>query len=199
MNIAVDNDELLFDFVGSFIVFHNEVYGTKLTRESFFSYRYYEVLGIKEGEDRPRFAEFYQSEYFENIQPVEGAQKAMKHLKESGHTLFVVTGRIHSLVNKTMDDLTKYYPDIFSGISFANTYGTNGDKRKKSTLCRQLNSRIILEDDFLHIYDCANAGIFVLVPNHPWNQGVLPDRATRFFNWKEAINSIANMAKEVIY
>lgn len=199
MNVAVDNDELLFDFVGSFILFHNKVYGTKLTKENFFSYRYYEVLGIREGEDIPRFTEFYQSEYFENIQPVEGAKEAMEHLKESGHTLFVVTGRIHSLVNKTRDDLIKYYPGIFSGISFANTYGTNGDKRKKSVLCRQLNSRIILEDDFLHIHDCANAGISVLVPNHPWNQGVLPDGATRFFNWREATNIIAKIGKEFAY
>lgn len=191
INIAVDNDEILFDFHGPLSLFHNERYGTNLKKEDFVSYNFYEVWGGTPEETKRKILEFLESDYFKNIKPTEGSQDAMKFLKDKGHNLFNVTGRMYSLIEKTENDIQKYFPNIFSGICFANSYGT-GIKTKKSILCRKLNTRLIIEDDLLHINDCANAGIQVLVYDYPWNQGILPENATRFFNWKQAINLVSN-------
>lgn len=198
INIAVDNDEILFDLHGQLILFHNEVYGTKLKKKDFVSYNFHEVWGGTSEEATRKVSEFLGSDYFKKIKPVEGSQKAMESLKQRGHTLFVVTGRIHSLAEKTEDDIQEYFPNIFSGICFANTYGT-GIKTKKSILCRKLNTRLIIEDDLLHINDCANTGISVLVHDYQWNQGILPENATRFFDWKQAINLVSSHSSKVMY
>jgi uncharacterized HAD superfamily protein len=190
MNIAIDNDEILFDLHGPLILFHNQFYGTELKKENFFSYKFHEVWGGTIEEEARKILEFFDSEYFQNIQPTEGSQKAMKFLKDIGHTLFVVTGRIHSLTEKTISDIDKYFPNIFSGVCFANTYGATGTKTKKSILCRKLNTQLIIEDDLFHVNDCANNGISVLVHDYPWNREDLPKNAIRFFDWKEAINLI---------
>lgn len=192
MNIAVDNDEILFDLHGQLLLFHNEVYGTELKKKDFISYNFHEVWGGTPKEAARKISEFFESVYFKNLKPTEGSQNAMNYLKQRGNTLYVVTGRIHALAEKTESDIQKYFPEIFSGICFANTYGTNGVKEKKSVLCRKLNSKIIIEDDLLHVNDCAKSGISVLVHDYPWNQGVLLENATRFVDWKQATNLIAN-------
>lgn len=43
--IAVDLDEVLGYFIESLCVFHNEVYGTNYTIDSFFSYNFVDVWG----------------------------------------------------------------------------------------------------------------------------------------------------------
>lgn len=198
MNIAVDNDEILFDLHGQLILFHNEEYGTKLEKKDFVSYNFHEVWGGTSEEATRKVLEFFESEYFKKIQPTEGSQKFMKFMKDRGHTLFVVTGRIYSLVQKTEDDIQEYFPNIFSGVCFANTYGT-GTKTKKSILCKELNASLIIEDDLLHVKDCASAGISVLVHDYNWNQGFLPENATRFFDWEQAINLVAKHSFKTMY
>lgn len=194
INIAVDNDEILFDLISALVLFHNEVYGTNFIRADFFSYQFNKVWGGDIKDAIKKVEEFFDSDYFKNIQPIPGALETMNHLKERGHNLFVVTGRILRLTQKTEDDLKKYFPNVFSGLCFANTYGTTGIKLPKSILCRKLNSRIIIDDDLIHINECSNAGIKVLAYDCPWNQEVLPENATRVYNWKQVKDNISTFA-----
>jgi uncharacterized HAD superfamily protein len=198
VNIAVDNDEILFSLYEPLFRFHNEKYGTNLKKEDFISYHFHEVWGGDREEEERKVNEFFNSDYFANIKPVLGAVEAMKYLKERGHALFVVTGRIPSLAQKTESDLIKYFPGIFSGVCFGNSYGVTGAKIPKSTLCRKLNCGIIIEDDMLHIRECAAAGISVLAFDYPWNQEPLPDNATRVFSWNE-IHTLINTFNKKYY
>lgn len=197
--IAVDNDDILFNFNDQIILFHNEVYGTNLKKEDFVSYNFNEVWGGTVDQAVAKVLEFFQSNYFKEIRPTEGSQKAMRLLKDNGHILFVVTGRIFPLVEQTEADIKKYFPNIFSGICFANTYGAEGIKIKKSVLCRRLNTRLIIEDDLLHINECTNAGITTLVYDYPWNQGVLPEKAERVFDWGKALDRIREYSYKFRY
>jgi len=200
-NIAVDNDDILFDFMSGLVLFHNEVYLTNFKKEDYFSYNFHEVWGGTREQATLKIAEFLESNYFKNIKPKEGAVEAMRFLKDKGHNLFVITGRQHFLTEKTESDIQIYFSGIFSGICFANTYGPDfsGVKIKKSILCRKVNSGIIIEDDLLHINDCASAGIRVIAQDNPWNQGTLPKNATRVFDWKKTINLVADYSLDSLY
>jgi uncharacterized HAD superfamily protein len=199
INIAVDHDEILANLLDQLILFHYEEYGTNLKREDFTSYNFHEVWGGTPQQAIQKMEDFFKSKYFKEVVPTGGSQEAMGFLKRKGHNLFIVTGRIHSLTEETLMFIEKYFPNIFSGISFANSYGTSGPKMRKSVICRKLNVRLIIEDDPIHIADCANDGIPVFIYDKPWNQGILPEKAIRVFNWSEMINEISSFALKVKY
>ena len=199
INIAVDCDEILADFLNQLILFHNEEFRTELTRENFTSYKFHEAWGGTVEEETRKVTRFFESNYFKEILPTEGSQYAMEFLKKKGHNLFVVTGRILLLTEETKIWIGRYFPHIFSGISFGNTYGSDGVKMKKSIMCRKLNVRLIIEDDLMHIADCANDGIPVLVYDKPWNQGILPEKAVRVFDWQQVINTINDFVLKTQY
>ncbi len=190
MHIAFDIDEVTADLNTQLILFHNETYGTKLTRDDFNTYFYEDIWGGTLKEAIKKIDEFIESKYFKQILPTPGSQKALTFLKKQGLTLHSVTGRIHSLKKETAEWTQKYFPDIFSGIHHANTYGTNGIKINKSKICKDLNISTLVDDDMVHVMDCANSGISVLVYDHPWNRVVLPQKAKRVLDYDEIIKEI---------
>ena len=199
INIAIDCDEIIADLSSQLILFHNKEYGTNLTKEDFTSYCFHQVWGGTVEEETKKVSQFFESNYFKEVVPTEGSQEAMNFLKKKGHNLFIVTGRVHTLTEETLMFIEKYFPNIFLGVSFANTYGTSGPRMKKSVMCRKLNVRLIIEDDPIHITDCTNFGIPVFVYDKPWNRGALPEKAIRVFDWKQMINEISAFALKVKY
>jgi len=199
INIAIDCDEIIADLSSQLILFHNKEYGTNLTKEDFTSYCFHQVWGGTVEEETKKVSQFFESNYFKEVVPTEGSQEAMNFLKKKGHNLFIVTGRVYSLTEETLMFIEKYFPNIFLGVSFANTYGTSGPRMKKSVMCRKLNVRLIIEDDPIHITDCTNFGIPVFVLDKPWNQGPLPEKAIRVFDWKQMLNEISAFALKVKY
>lgn len=190
MNIAVDLDEVVADLLSNLILFHNNVYGTNLKRSDFFSYHYEEVWGGSKDEAVQKVREFIKSDYFLNILPVHGAYEALLHLKKLGHKLFIVTGREDYTKEITQAWIQKHFPNIFSGIYHTNAY-VNGIKRiKKSVVCSQLEALVIIDDDMMHITDCLESGIKVIVFDNPWNQGDFSNEINRVSKWTEAVEVI---------
>ncbi|PIR68966.1 hypothetical protein COX93_00075 [Candidatus Nomurabacteria bacterium CG_4_10_14_0_2_um_filter_30_12] len=189
-NIAVDIDDVLGDFVSNFVLFHNNKYGTKLKKENFFSYQYPMVLGVSEQETIYRIDSFYVSDYFKEIIPISGSIETISSLKKLGHNLFIVTGRKYSLVQETIEWVSKNFEGMFSDIYHTNSYHSEGEKIKKSKVCLDLNASIIIDDDLMHIKDCSLNGIKVLVYDNPWNREILPERAVRVFNWNEILKKL---------
>ena len=193
MHIAIDIDDSAGDLLSGLILFHNERYGTNLKREDFHSCWYREVWGGTKEQEVEKLTEFFKTDYFKNVLPMPGAQETMKFLKEEGHKLSVVTGRVYSLTQQTEEWIEKYFKNIFSEIYHTNSYGLTGIKIKKSEMCKKQNMDLIVDDDFIHIIDCANAGIPVFVFDNPWNQGILPNRAIRMNSWKEMSSLIKQL------
>jgi uncharacterized HAD superfamily protein len=159
-------------------------------KEDFSSYLYHEVLNISVEESRRIMDEFYATEFFKGITPMTGSLLTTFSLKQKGYNLFLVTGRKYSLTQETNLWIEKYFPGIFSGIHFTNTYSGSGIKLKKSQVCKELNAKIIIEDDLMHITDCVSNDIQVMVYNHPWNQRDLPKNITRVSSWNEILERI---------
>jgi uncharacterized HAD superfamily protein len=190
MNIAVDLDDSLVDTISQLVLFHNDRYGTCLKKEDFNSCDYTDTWGGTRSDNVIKIREFFKSNYFRDIAPVAGAQEALTILKEKGHNLFIVTGRENHFNQITYALVEKYFFNIFSGIYHTNAYSEGLIRIKKSTVCKDLNASIIIEDDFVHILDCASSGIKVLVYNTLWNQGELPIGATRVLSWNQILDAI---------
>lgn len=191
MRIGIDIDEVIADTLTGIIAFYNGTYGTSLQRSDFSTYDFEEIWGLPEDEMIGRWYEFFETDHFASVEPVAGALSALKVLKENGHELFIVTARPHIVSKKTEDWVDMHYPDLFSGIYFSNRHGLEGVRRKKSELCAELNIAVLVEDDMHHANDCAASGIDVLLLDHPWNQGELPERIHRVFSWDDVIRMVS--------
>jgi 5'(3')-deoxyribonucleotidase len=191
MNIAVDLDEVVADLLSNLILFHNNVYGTNLKRSDFFSYHYEEVWGGSKDEAVQKVREFIKSEYFLNILPVPGACEALLYLKQLGYKLFIVTGREDYTKEITQAWIQKHFSGIFSGIYHTNAYVKGSRRIKKSLVCSQLEALIIIDDDMMHIRDCLESGIKVIVFDNPWNQGDFSSEINRVSKWAEVIEVIS--------
>lgn len=191
MSIGIDLDEVVADTLDAIIKFHNERYGTDFKKTDFRSYRFWETWGGTRDESIKEVLEFFSTDRFTNLTPVAGSLRAMKAMKKAGHDLFIITGRQTEIIKETEAWIEEYFPNIFSGLHFANTYGITGQPRKKSDICKALGIKWMVEDDLDHAIECGAAGISVLLFNQPWNQGELPANAKRVFSWSDVVKSVA--------
>ena len=107
--IACDMDEVLCDFLGALVAWHNATYGTALSKSDFKSYQFHETWGGTLAEGVEKVHAFFQTPYFAQIKPMPGAAEAMAELKSRAN-LVVVTSRQHVIAEHTIDWLGRYYP-----------------------------------------------------------------------------------------
>ncbi|MFA6324873.1 MAG: hypothetical protein WCX46_01455 [Candidatus Paceibacterota bacterium] len=189
-SIALDNDDVAVNFTGMLALFHNDRYGTNLKKEDFYTTVYEKVFKVSTEEKIHIMDEFYTTDYFKKITPEPYSLEAFILLKKMGFNLFLVTGRKYSLIEKTKNDTENFFPNVFSSIHHANTYGASGPKKSKSEICNELGLRLIVDDDPLHIKDCASAGMKVFIYDQPWNQGNFEGDCVRFFGWRDFIHRV---------
>ena len=191
MRIGIDLDEVVADTMPAVIHFHNRKYGTDFKKGDFYSYHFWDVWGGTKDEAIKKMYDFFATDHFAKINPVAGSLVAINTLKENGHELFVITGRQNEIIEETEKWIKKHFPEIFSGIHFANSYGLTGHPIKKSAICAQLGIKIMIDDDMDHAKDLTKFGIKVLLFDQPWNQDNLEGDIERVFSWKEIINKIS--------
>ncbi|AKM77896.1 MAG: hypothetical protein UY31_C0016G0007 [Candidatus Wolfebacteria bacterium GW2011_GWE1_48_7] len=190
MRIGIDIDEVIADTLTAIIEFHNEVYGTTLTRGNVVHYLG-DVLGEREEECTRKIFEFFETDHFTAVTPIAGVFPALRILKDLGHDLVVITARPQSIGAQTQAWIDAHYPDLFSSIYFGNRHAPTGDERTKAELCLAAGATVLVEDDLFHANECAAKGIDVLLFDYPWNQGALPERVQRVFSWDDVIRMVS--------
>jgi len=197
MKIGIDLDEVLAEFVSAFLQFHNEKYGTKLNKNHFHVYEFEKVLGGTEENAADKAYEFFGTHHFKNIQPTEGARKAMEKLAKAGHELFVITSRQSEVVEDTKNWLEANFPKVFKEIHFtSNKYGRTNPNISKTDACKKIGISLLIEDNLEHASSCAAEGINVLLLDRPWNQGELPKNVKRFSLWEEVLKEIERIGEK---
>lgn len=114
---------------------------------------------------------FFESPYFkEQIDPLPGAYEALLQLKQR-YNLHIITSRQHKLEDITKKWIHTHFPDIFSELHFGNHYATEGKKRSKPEMCREIGAKLLIDDSLVYATQCVQAGIpVVLFGNYAWNQ-----------------------------
>jgi uncharacterized HAD superfamily protein len=89
---GLDFDDVLMDFYPSLCLFHNENYGTSLSKEDVHSYYIQDIFGCTTEEAMERVWNFYHSTKHHDAKPVSGAMEALQVLEEE-YDLHIITAR----------------------------------------------------------------------------------------------------------
>jgi hypothetical protein len=170
MIFAFDLDEVLADFVGPLLEFHNRVYQTKLTREHASMYDLSGTLKCSREEVSRRMDEFYKSHEFFTLPAVDGAKEVIGRVKKK-YELAIVTSRPSSLHEPTVAWLNTNFPHTFSGPYFStNDLSGSAGERTKAEICKNIGAMAIVEDHPEYARQCSENGIHVLLFSRPWNK-----------------------------
>lgn len=194
MNIGVDLDEILADFITPLLDYYNAVYGTRFTKKNVFSYNLWEVWGGTPDQDIAKLYAFYATPEFRNLQPVPGAQEGIRALTPH-HELIVITSRASDLLNETQRWLAAHFPGMFAQVHLANIAARLGSSTPKALLCQRLGIDVMIEDSLTYAQECAPHVSHVLLMDAPWNQSnSLPRNVKRVFSWEEIVGHIRQMS-----
>lgn len=179
MLVGVDLDDTLADFIPELAAFHNARYGTNLTKESFHSYRFWEVWGGSLEENQRKVKEFFRSLYCPKILPVTDSVECVDSLSQR-HKLVIISSRPDEGVDRAKDWINLYFSDRFSGIYFTTP------EMKKSDICEKTGVEVLIDDSATFARYCASKNTRVLLLDQPWNRDPnLPKEVTRVYSWKE--------------
>lgn len=149
--------------------------------------------------ERDRFRiKLYDGTFFSELEIYEDCPIVLERLVQKGHEIFFITARAERrrmitetwLREKRILDYAKavhlkphgeFRPDYPRG-----RYDAEGSAQYKTRLAQELRIDVFCEDDTLIAETLAEAGLRVLLFDHPWNREVAHERITRVNGWAEA-------------
>jgi len=150
-------------------------------------------------EERDRFRlKLYDGTFFSQLDIYQDCPAVLERLVQKGHEIFFITARAERrrmvtetwLREKRILDYAKavhlkpygeFRPDHPRG-----RYDAEGSANYKTRLAQELGLDVFCEDDTLISRTLAEAGVRVLLFDHPWNREIAHERITRVGGWAEA-------------
>ena len=164
--IAIDVDEVLVHLLKPMA----KRRGVKLPENKKYNYLYREVFSCTEEESQVILCDFYMSEDFRNLKPIEGSQLAMNNLNMIFDKMYIITGRQEIVREPTEIWIEHFFPGVFDDVILTNSFTSH--EVKKSDICRALNIGLIIDDNKGICDQCIEAGTdalnFVGDEIYPW-------------------------------
>lgn len=198
---AIDSDDVLF-------VLNNPLqeYKVKLDRESgildtkvltteeIFDYNLGKVWNCSLDEAFSVVDRFFNSEYFDRMQPVPGAQEAVAKIKNKGDDLVVLTSRPLWVQQKTLEQIGNHYHGRFNDVLFSGEWNKTPSGTTKGDICRDIGAQRLIDDRFKYVNGAAGlverTYLFDLEGKYGWNQkngDPLPSHIKRVKSWEEIL------------
>lgn len=148
--------------------------------------------------ERDRFRmKLYDGTFFSELEIYEDCPAVLERLVQKGHEIFFITARAERrrmvtetwLREKRILDYAKAVhlkpygevrPDHPRG-----RYDPEGSAQYKTRLAQELSLDVFCEDDVVISRSLADAGVRVLLFDHPWNRDLAHERITRVAGWSE--------------
>jgi len=164
--IAIDIDEVLVHLLNPMA----KRRGVKLPKNKKYNYLYREVFNCTEEESQVILHDFYMSEDFRKLKPIEGSQLAMNNLNTIFDKMYIITGRQEIVREPTELWIEHFFPGVFDDVILTNSFTPH--EVKKSDICRALNIGLIIDDNKGICDQCIEAGTdalnFVGEDVYPW-------------------------------
>lgn len=188
--IGVDFDDVLIECNAALCGWHNENYGTTLTKKDVFSYELGRVWGCTPKEAVNRVRQFFHSHHHSNVLPVCGARDGLSLLGEE--KAYIVTARPHIVSDVTVALLQKHFPRMIGRIHFVGKeFDYDHHESTKPEVCLKLGVEVFIDDSLVHARDIGAVGIPVLLFDNPWNQTEdLPPNVERVYSWDEIVERL---------
>lgn len=195
ISIAIDVDDVLADTLVTILAYDNKKYNLNYEWKEFNTYKFWNIWNCSKEESLSRVNDFFESNEGNNISPTIGSKEAIEKLSKK-YILHIITGRPKQYDNVTKEFLNKNYNTKFASIAYTAHY-TKEKPIKKFEICKEINAKIIIEDDLEHAIDCANNGIITILMDKPWNQDIYHENIIRTYSWNEAVENIENISKNM--
>lgn len=192
MLIGLDLDQVLGEFVDPFLEFHNNTYGTRIRKSDIYTFDLERVFLASKKEMTRRLDEFYETQLFQGMSPIVGAQDGVKTLIERGHKLIVVTARPENIYETTISWLSSYFPKGIDDVILTSEYYSNGDnKYTKKEVCLERSIGRLVEDSLSTAVSCAEVCPVTLF-SYPWNKTRVPAHLPieRVKSWSDVLKII---------
>jgi 5'(3')-deoxyribonucleotidase len=188
--IAVDLDDVLFDFIGHFFEWHNQVYGTSIERQDMVYRVLWDAWGGTKEEALERIPRFLNRPEHLDLDPIPGAVEVLRRLKRR-YQLSIISAREPEAAESTSAWLGKYFDGIFEQVHLGIANPMSSKRLSKAKVCLQIGATTLIDDQLIHIEECVNSGIRVLVfGEQVWNRADnLPESAVRVADW-EAVGRV---------
>lgn len=194
--VGVDLDDIVANFNQAFIPYMNRILGTNVTYETHRSFFFPDVYGVPMTEMHVYLTDFCHKGGHNSIRLIPGAFAGLK-LLEKRYELHLITSRCESLADITCDWLSAHGVNVFTDYHFTNSASLlHPEKRRlKSEVCKQLGVVALFEDALHNANDVASAGIPVIMPSRPWNEGGnVHQLVHRTSGWKAGYNHLRQIA-----
>jgi len=188
--IGIDLDDVIMDTNTALCGFHNEQFGTELTRDDIFTFFIDHVWGCSRSEAYRRIHAFMCSTHHDATPLMPGTRAALESLA-SHHLLHVITSRPEEVKEQTMRWINQWVPEVAHSVHFTSDFDA-AKRRPKSEVCRDLAIDVFIDDAPHHVTDIASAVDTVFLMDAPWNRGVdaLPENVERVNSWDEIMQRL---------
>ena len=201
LRIGIDIDDVLIHSATKSIELYNRSFGTHLSLDDWYAFddpsTYGPIWGTSDDVTLvKRVVATLVDDEFLDVEPVEGAQEGLRHLKEQGHQLYAVTGRSESIQDHTKLLLDKHFTAIFDDetLFFVDHFGHDGKKSSKADVALQLGLTHFVEDLPDHVNGLAGVGIKTVLLNpgdYKWSKsGINTDVSSNIIaldSWRQVI------------
>lgn len=174
LRVAIDIDEVLGRFLFALNHFCKERYAMEYDVPDYFVYEFAKIWGCSQDMSNHIVHEFFESPQFRGGIPVMPGSQETLHALSSWCDLVVVTSRQHVIREPTLEWLGEHFPDLFQSVHFGNHFAMNGESKKKSDICRDINVDVLVDDNPKYAIECASAGVHVVLYDwqcaYPWSK-----------------------------
>jgi 5'(3')-deoxyribonucleotidase len=192
VNIAIDCDDVLADYVTALAQEYNQRHGTNYTPGKITP-----VAGMwKEWHGEEMVGRLWDitrdREFNESLVPISGSQEGIAQLIAQGAEMYIVTSRV-SESDQTLQWLQKHYGNVFQDIFYASSARRNG-RLPKGEICQQHDLGIAVDDHPSNAFNLRDNGIRTLLFDHEWNWGVSEcNLLQRVRSWEEIVAVIKSV------
>lgn len=196
--IGVDIDEVLADTLASYLVIHNEQFGTAFEPQQFRSYRWHEWMEIELETLLRRVQAAVDEGWLRSIPPLTGAVEGVLALRRMGELVAITSRWGPDAARDTAPWLHKHFSRAVPTVHFARNEDipiSAPDARCKSEICHAEGVVLMIEDSLEYASRCAEAGVPSLLLDKPWNQGDTPGGVFRVSSWSEALRAATTLMR----
>jgi hypothetical protein len=191
--VGVDFDDVIRDFVPTFLEYYYHRTNQRFTKDEFHTYNFWETLRCTKEESKQIIIDFYDSPFFDAIQPCSGAISALRALATFAHPR-IVTAAAYKTKKQGERFLRDYAPGLVVPVIYAASayFPVNEkNKRSKSEILRDIGAKAMVEDNSDFALACANHGVPVYLVRQPWNR-TMPDHPaiTRVDSLEHAVDKL---------
>lgn len=183
MTILIDMDDVIEQLARAWVQYLNDRYGTDVSPDDVHEWDL--SLAFPSLTREQVYAAELDDAIWSRVQPMPGADEAMKRLLSDGHDIYIVTSTYYPTLKTKMDEvLFRYFPYI----PWEHVIVTNN---------KQMIKGDVLVDDGPHNLTGGDYRKILFTANHNRSLDEKSIDAVRVNNWEEAYRELCRIAEEL--